>query len=367
MKITQIHLKQIIRTAILSEASTGSKDSKSDQKESKTNKKFIKGNYFIGPNVTIDPVATVGGSQIGARGDLRDSDNSSIKGEKSIITYSIISDKSHVIDSDIDTATVSTECSVINSKLKEVDIHERTNIKYSTITGQKGEFHGVRYDSKVEYSTVTDSTVTKSTLTGNSNVQGCQISSSKLAGVTITRDYSGNLGYDELKKFTIDSTEASGAEIFYRGGINYMSISAAKISFATIIDSSVRGFQTGIKINGVKGAAPYLENARIDDNAELSGNVEIIGLISKNGGIQQAVVSGNAKVSENAKVSGTVSGNAQVSGNAKIHGLAHITGDCRVFGNAEMISGTYTTGVFTEGRHEGGDSTLTRTMKSFGL
>jgi hypothetical protein len=66
-------------------------------------------------------------------------------------------------------------------------------------------------------------------------------------------------------------------------------------------------------------------------------------------------VSGNAKVYGSANVFGKVEQYAEVFGEARIEGLATIRGNCKVGGTAVMVSGVYTTGVFMEGRHEGGD------------
>jgi hypothetical protein len=63
----------------------------------------------------------------------------------------------------------------------------------------------------------------------------------------------------------------------------------------------------------------------------------------------------NAKVYDSAYVSGRVEGDAEVFGEAQVEGLATISGDCKVGGTAVMVSGVFTKGEFTEGRHEDGD------------
>jgi hypothetical protein len=166
------------------------------------------------------------------------------------------------------------------------------------------------------------------------------ISTSKLSGCKNVDLYSEKT---RIAGSTITLSDISLKEV---GGV------AGTISLADIDQSRIQG---GVTIKGLPGAAVNIGFANIVGNAKVITTKpgkppRVIGFPA-----QPAVVMDNAKVYDSAYVSGRVEGDAEVFGEAQVEGLATISGDCKVGGTAVMVSGVFTKGEFTEGRHEDGD------------
>jgi hypothetical protein len=295
----------------------------------------------------IDSTAFVTNSIIGAGPS-----DSSVILDSSIVDSSRVYSNSHVFSS-----SKVIDSSVRNSTIEKTEISksalDNCKTKHATVLDVKDMANVEITNSSVRKAAVVDSV----SISGGSTINSCgYIIGGKLIGTTLSRVNSQNSTitgaiikstikdpYDRVSSLDLDSNSfVTLTHSVFNSQISRVSIEDCEISGADIRCDSHE--QAIFKMAIIKG------------NVKIIGSPLIGGLTHPTKGHKQyAQVLDNAKISDKAEISGRVSGNAEVSGNAKVHGLAHVTGDCRVFGTAEMISGTFTTGIYTEGKHEGGD------------
>lgn len=288
-------------------------------------------NEWIGPSVKIDPTATVAGSTIGSR--TAPLDAVTIQGDSSIANSGIF-DGSHVIDSEIESSLIFGRSTVKSSKMKAAYVRE------STLTGMTVKGGGDNAAADIIKSTLENSWISgkghieDSTLRGAARVTNPNINSSVVVGSEIR-----------------DESYLFDAHIL-GGSVERSRITSSTVAYVEIVDSYIDG--QSVRITCTQGGGAYIGLAQVIEGAQITGSPQIIGL-EAGGKKQLASIKGMAQISGSPKISGTVSGQASVSGNAEVHGLAVIKGNCRVSGTARMISGTFTSGEYTEGTHEGGD------------
>ena len=315
-----------------------------------------KGENFIGKEASISPNSFVGNSTVGQKDGIVDT--STIDGESNVIN-SVIFKNSTVRDSDVNYAAVKSSTVKSRSRVEGVVLdssHVSNSEIISSDAGEsdffgdmKMEMHKEILESSIENSYVEETHVDRSKVWGGSRLKNAHIYDSNVVGAEVSNV---SLNYATVRGGSVKNTRPIPRDTF--SGVEVPGdIDNATIENVDVSDSKIFN---GPTIKCSPGSGAFIHLARIFGPVKITGAVKIAGLISpKDGHIQLAEVSGDAQVSENAEISGKVTGNAQVSGNAQIHGLATITGDCKVFGTAEMISGYYTKGVYSEGRHEGGD------------
>lgn len=304
--------------------------------------KRVKVDNAIAPGVKIDPGAFIESSSIGylyEPGFI----HAKLKYEpyeSSDTTTQIVGDcaiSMSVVYESVVKNSVMSKSTVLNSPVDscELTVSSVRNAKLDTCHASQTQFFGSENsNSKLTamYSTFDDVQVRGEGTISQSKLSRRSVSlysvKTRIASCTIT----------ETSIFLYESGGRSG------------SIILADIDQSMIGDSS----GCAVIIKGVSGSPVDIGYAKI------TGDVSIIATKGKPPKVigfpaQPAIVSGNAKVYGSAYVSGKVEEYAEVFGEAQIEGLATIRGNCKVGGTAVMVSGVYTTGVFMEGRHEGGD------------
>jgi hypothetical protein len=329
--------------------------------------KKVKIDNAIAPGVKIDPGAFIESSSIGysynpeyvnavlkSKAKTRLYQHGSIEELKATSdTTQIVGDcavsKSRVYDKSVVKNSAVTESLVTNSSVDscEMTVSRVNNAKLDTCHVRESDFFGS--DNPNSKLTAMYSTFDKVEVQGEGTISQSMLSRLfenpvRLYGVK-TR----------IANCTITDSNISLRESGGRSG---------SIILADIDKSTISNRYGAVTIKGVAGSPVDIGYAEITDNASIiatkSGkSIKVIGFPA-----QPAIVSGNAKVYGSAYVSGKVKEYAEVFGEAQIEGLATIRGNCKVGGTAVMVSGDYTTGVFMEGRHEGGDEGEKRRAES---
>ena len=259
-----------------------------------------------------------------------------------------------------------------DSAVSESRVHSNSIVKNSAVS-----------DSRVNSSTLSSCDLSNAVVIATSldsckvrnrsTLHGSQVNSEDRSGRHLTAMYSSFDDTSVIGSGTISSTKMTscpgvkleGKKTRIAGSTIsntsvYLSETGSRpgiISVADIDDSVIGKEEVGsaVIIKGLPGAAVDIGYAHIKDSASVVATragkpPKVIGFPT-----QPAVVSGFAKVYDSAYVSGKVEENAEVFGDAKVEGLATIKGSCKVSGTAVMVSGVFTKGEFTEGRHEDGD------------
>lgn len=317
-------LRMLIRESLLAEALPAAVPSTDDS--------LKKMNEWIGPAAKIDPIATVAGSTIGSR--TVPNDPVIIQGDSSVANSGVF-DGSQVIGSEIESSLILGRSTIKGSKMHAAYVRESTLTGMTVKGGDVGATAADIVKSTLENSWVSgQGHIEDSTVRGAARITNPNINSSVVVGAEIR---------DESYLF----------EAHVLGGIVERSrITSSTVAYVEIVDSYIEG--QNVRIACAQGSGAYIGLAEVIEGAQITGSPQIIGL-AEGGKKQLASIKGMAQISGSPKISGKVLGNAQVSGNAEVHGLAIIKGDCKVSGTARMISGTFTTGEYTEGTHEGGD------------
>jgi hypothetical protein len=347
MQSTERKIRQFIKAALLSESVFAD--------DPTAREKLVKLNKYIHPAAIIDPAAIIAGSEIGYKSQPETLENE-ISGDTAIAN-------SFCDDVTITACTVS-DSDVYFSILSSSEIEKSTvynaNIKSSTIKASEftrnnadigsGPLLSNRASKQDIETNVTDSYIK------NSTIDNCQISSySRIRDCTATGckllkvEILSNAGLKSDLMLTDLIATAVKIEIT-NDNLGIVQISG-NVKNVHLVDSTIG---SGVIIN-CKGGAAYIELAKIFGQAKITGAPQIIAR-REPGRDQYVEIFDSAQINGTPKISGKVSGNAIVEGNAEVHGLAHITGDCHVYGTAKMISGKFTTGVYAEGEHEGGDA-----------
>lgn len=362
MRITELQLRRIIREALVIEA-TGAESTTTQVPQmlrlddgSRERAAIVKMNKYIHPAAIIDPAATVAGSEIGYKDQPATHENE-IGGDSAIansfcddvtITACTVSD-SDVYYSILAKSEIKSSI-VYNAKINSSQIIDSEFTRNNTDMGS-GPLLSFRASQHDIETNVTDSYIK------NSTIDNCQISSySRIRDSTATGckllkvEILSNAGLKSDLMLTDLVGEAVKIEIT-NDNLGIVQISG-NVKNVHLVDSTIG---SGVIINCKSGGAAYIELAKIFGQAKISGAPQIIAR-REPGRDQYVEIFDSAQINGTPKISGKVSGNAIVEGNAEVHGLAHITGDCHVYGTAKMISGKFTTGVYTEGEHEGGDA-----------
>ena len=321
----------------------------------------------IAPGVKIDPGAFIESSSIGySAGPV--TINSMLKKDPRQIEYGLYRREIEVVKATSDTSQIVGDCAISKSK-----VYNKSVVKNSVVSDASVE------DSSVDSCEITVSSVAHVKLDtchvrNLANLRGDDFDS-KLTAMYSTFDLVQVRG-----RGTISQSKLSASSAFYQktgGEVNLLDVKT-RIASCTITETSISLYESGgrsgsiiladidqsmigdssggaVTIKGVSGSPVDIGYAEITGNASIiatkSGKpIKVIGFPD-----QPAIVSGNAKVYGSAYVSGKVEEHAEVFDEAQVMRWTTIRGNCKVGGTAVMVSGVYTTGVFMEGRHEGGD------------